>query len=390
MREHAPGRLQPGGEQEGRPEDRMEAQDVLADDMHVRRPEGAVGLGSGVGVAERGHVVGQRVQPDVDHVLGIVRHRDAPGEAGARYREVLQAALDEADHFVAARGRQDEVRALLVEPQQWLLPGREAKEVARLLDPFDRRPGRRHAAYQLALGEVGLVAHRVPAGIAAEIDLIAPHQLAPERLHAGEVARLGGADEIVVADRHDAGQLAEPAGDAVGERLGRDAGIGGRLLDLLAVLVGAGQEVHPAAVEPREPGDGVARQGRIGVPDVRHVIDVVDRRGDVESVSRSHRDLRAPSLRPDPPRRRAPGRSACAAAPAGDPGSGRRPRSQGARPSPTRNPSDQGAGRRPAGGAPRVRPRTARARAGRWPRRSAGSSSSWISHSGAAKLRASA
>ena len=186
------------------------------------------------------------------------------------------------------------------------------------------------------------------------------------------------------------GQLAEAAGDAVGERLGRDAGVGGRLLDLLAVLVGAGQEAHPAAVEPREPGDGVARQRRVGVPDVRHVVDVVDRRGDVEGVSRSHRDLRAPSLRPDPPRRRAPAGSACAAAPAGDPGSGRRPRSQGARPSPTRNPSDQGAGRRRAGRAPRARPRTARGACRPTAAPASRLSSSWISHSGAAKLRASA
>ena len=190
MGEHAPGRRQAGGEQKGRPVDRMKAQDVFADDVHVGRPERAVVRGVGVGVAERGHVVGQRIQPDVDHVLRVVRHRDSPAKAGARHRQILQSALDEADHLVAPRGWQYEVRVRLVVTQQRLLPGREAEEIARLLEPFDRRAGRRQTVDQLAFRIERFVAHRVPAGVAAEIDLIAAHQLAPERLNPRSCAAL--------------------------------------------------------------------------------------------------------------------------------------------------------------------------------------------------------
>ena len=81
--------------QEDRPVNRVETDDVLADQVHVRRPEALVVL---VMVAVRiiaaeGDIVGQRVQPDVDHMTGVKVHRDAPGERGAGHAQVLQAGL---------------------------------------------------------------------------------------------------------------------------------------------------------------------------------------------------------------------------------------------------------------------------------------------------------
>ena len=81
--------------QEDRPVDGMEADDILADQVHVRGPETLVML---VMVAVRivaaeGDIVGQRVQPDVDHVARIKVHRDAPAERGAGHAQVLQAGL---------------------------------------------------------------------------------------------------------------------------------------------------------------------------------------------------------------------------------------------------------------------------------------------------------
>ena len=95
----------------------MEADDVLADDMHIGRPVLPVRLAL-VREADAGDVVGQRVEPDIHHVLGVVRHLHAPIEGGARDRQILQPRLDEADDFVATRVRTDEVRLLLVELQQ--------------------------------------------------------------------------------------------------------------------------------------------------------------------------------------------------------------------------------------------------------------------------------
>ncbi len=75
------------------------------------------------------------------------------------------------------------------------------------------------------------------------------------------------------------------AGDLVGELLGRDAGGCGGALDLLAVLVGAGEEKRVDAQHALAAGDGVADDRRVGVADVRTRVDVVDRRRDVELLA---------------------------------------------------------------------------------------------------------
>ena len=53
------------------------------------------------------------------------------------------------------------------------------------------------------------------------------------------------------------------------------------LLDLLPVLVGAGEEEHVVAVEPLEARNGVGRDGFVGVADMRRAVRVRDRGGDV-------------------------------------------------------------------------------------------------------------
>jgi GNAT superfamily N-acetyltransferase len=60
------------------------------------------------------------------------------------------------------------------------------------------------------------------------------------------------------------------------------------LLHLLAVLVGAGEEIDVVAVEPHEAGDGVGGDRLIGVPDMRRPIRVGDRGGDVEGLLGRH------------------------------------------------------------------------------------------------------
>src|SRR6185437_13856752 len=91
--------------QESRPIDAVKADDVLAYRMKIGRPEGCEISTFRLGITERRDVVRERVEPHIDDMARIARHRNAPGEAGARDRQVAQAALDEADHFVRrARG----------------------------------------------------------------------------------------------------------------------------------------------------------------------------------------------------------------------------------------------------------------------------------------------
>ena len=69
----APRRLEAGRPEHRRPEDRVEAGDVLADDVEVGRPPAGEQLGV-VGEAGAGDVVDQGVVPDVDRAgVGVPR-----------------------------------------------------------------------------------------------------------------------------------------------------------------------------------------------------------------------------------------------------------------------------------------------------------------------------
>ncbi len=94
----------------------------------------------------------------------------------------------------------------------------------------------------------------------------------------------GGADVVVVGDAHALPEVCEGLGDLVGELLGRDAGGGGGALDLLAVLVGAGEEEGVVTEQAVTAGEDVGHDGGVGVADVGARVDVVDRRGDVEGL----------------------------------------------------------------------------------------------------------
>ncbi len=93
---------------------------------------------------------------------------------------------------------------------------------------------------------------------------------------------VGSADVVVVGDTHAVPKGLERGGDLVGELFRGDSGGGGAALDLLAVLVGAGEEEGIVTKEAVAAGYDVGRDGSVGVTDVRARVYVVDRRGEVE------------------------------------------------------------------------------------------------------------
>ncbi len=96
----------------------METCDILADHVNIRRP---VPLEQGIvirTVTECRDVIEQSVEPDVDRLFLVERHRDAPAETLAGDRNVLQAGLDKIENFIPAAFRLDETRILAVMSEQ--------------------------------------------------------------------------------------------------------------------------------------------------------------------------------------------------------------------------------------------------------------------------------
>src|SRR5205085_661406 len=79
---------------------------ILADHVQIGRPERGE-LALDIRIAERADVIDQRIEPHIDDMLRVARHRHAPAEAGARDRQIVEPRFDKADDLVAGRARRD-------------------------------------------------------------------------------------------------------------------------------------------------------------------------------------------------------------------------------------------------------------------------------------------
>ena len=262
----------------------MEADDLLAHDVHAGPAVHVVVLV--VHIAQGRDVVEQGVEPHIDHMAGVEVHGDAPGEAGAGHAQVLQAALavDEViDHLVdAAAGLQEIGVQQQVADPAGVLGG--AEEIGLLLRVGDLPAAvGALAVHELAVGPEALAGLAVLALIDALVDVAVI--VAEYLLHGGDVVVVGGADEAVVRDVHELPEgldAPRPLDDPVHELLGGAAGLPGLVLDLLPVLVGAGEEHHVPALHPLVPGEGIRGDGAVAVADMQVVRRVVDRRRYIE------------------------------------------------------------------------------------------------------------
>ena len=272
----------------GGPDNRVETDDLLAHKVDVRRPELVHIAVRIVHIAQGGHVVEQRVHPHIGNMLGVEVNGYAPGEAGAGYAQILQAGLDEVvDHLMDAAAGLQEVRVL----QQVLDPVRvlgQAEEVSLLLRVLDGAAAvRALAVLELALGPEALAGRAVLALVGTLIDIPVLVHLFKDFLDGGDMVSVGGADEAVIADIHQLPQIQHTAGgddDVVHKLLGRDPGLPGLVLDLLAMLVGAGEEHHLAAGQALVAGHGIGSYRAVGLANVETAGGVVDGRGDIKAI----------------------------------------------------------------------------------------------------------
>ena len=287
--EHPLGQRQIQSHQHGGPQDGVEAEDLLAHHVQVSRPELAVLVVLLVAVAQSGDIVAQSIDPDVHGVLGVERHGDAPLDGGAGDTGVLQALLDEGDHLVLAALGLDELGVLLVELEQTVGVLAGLEEVGFLVGVVDLAAALgAFAVHQLAVGPEALAGLAVVAGVLALVDVALLIELGEDLLAGLHVVVVGGADEAVVADVHQLPQIFDGGDDLIHILLGGHACVGGLVLDLLAVLVGAGQEHDVAALHPLEACQCVAGHGGVAVADVQLVAGIINRCGDVECLVLAH------------------------------------------------------------------------------------------------------
>ena len=258
--------------QHGRPDNRVESHNFLADDVDAG-PVFLVVIIAVILIAQRGDIVAQSVHPHIDHVLGVKVHGDAPGEAGAGNAQILQTGVDEVFHHLVDAGAGLEEVSVFQQVPNTVGIFAQTEEVGFLLGVHNGAAAVGAAAVlQLALRPEGLAGSAVLALIGALVDVALVIHPLEDPLDGLHMVIVRGADETVVGDVHQLPQIPDAPGafhDAVHELLGSDAGLVGLLLDLLAVLVGTGEEHDVLALQPVIPGQGVGGHGAVGVTDVQ-------------------------------------------------------------------------------------------------------------------------
>ena len=135
---------------------------------------------------------------------------------------------------------------------------------------------------QLELRPIALTWRTVESLVRALVNIALIVDFLEDMLYEFVMTLLRCADEIVVGDAKQPPQLLKARNNAVDVLKGRHALLLRRLLDLLPVLVRAGQKEHIVACKPLEPRNRVRNRRAVRVPDMQLRARVVDRCGDVK------------------------------------------------------------------------------------------------------------
>ena len=288
--------LDPGAHQHRRPDDRVKAVDVLADDVQIGGPP-LRELVRVIRKAGAGDVVDERVEPDVDDAgLGIPRtvlalrrlavlgdrERDPPAQGLAADRDVVEALPDERQHLVLAVLRLDPVRMLVVMTEQPLRIGRQAEEPVALRQPLQldaRVVGAMDAGGVLDQVTKRLEAfvRAVPALVRPEVDVTICIRAADHLLRSAAVIGIRRPDETIGGDGERGFGRLEQLDHLVDELARVAAQLLGAHGDVDRVLVGAGQEPGVVALHAVPARDGVGADDFVEGVDARLVVGIGDR-----------------------------------------------------------------------------------------------------------------
>ena len=279
MRPHLLGHRQHGGHQKRGPINGVEANDVFAHKMQIRRPHAALLILRSAHCAE---IRGERVEPHVENVRLFARNGNAPADRGTRNAKVLQPAFHETDDFIAARFRLDEIRILFVEIEERLLKPRKLKEIVFFRDRFRGPAAVGTVVARLRIVHEGIVVNAVLAGVVTLVDVTVFAAESKEPLHGSNVRQVRGTDEFIRGETQLIPQGAPLRGHLGNEGGLRHAGFFSCALDVNTMLVRARGHHHFVAAHALVAANGVRHYGRICVADVRQAVRVVDRRGQIK------------------------------------------------------------------------------------------------------------
>ncbi len=272
--------------QHGRPDYGVEPDNFLPHNVDVGRPIFIIVIVFVVTIAQGGDIVGQGVHPDIYHVTGVKFHGHSPGKGGAGYAKVLKSGLYKiVNHLIDTGGRLQKAGSL----QKGLNTvgiGGQPEEIGLLLRVVDLPAAiRAFPAYQLALRPKAFAGGAVKSLVGSFINVPLIVHLLENLLYCGDVVVVCRTDKPVVGDIHELPKSANTAWsfhNIVHKGLGIHTRGHGLLLNFLTVLIGACKEHDIITAHSPVPGNCIRCHGAVGMPDMKLVRWVVNRRCDIK------------------------------------------------------------------------------------------------------------
>ncbi len=137
------------------------------------------------------------------------------------------------------------------------------------------------AVDQLLFSQKPLTPPAVMAGVFAEIDIILIINLLQECLHDSDMVGIGGADRVIRLNGKSGPGVTEGRRNPVHIFSRADPFFFRGLNDFFAMLVGAGLKTDIITAEPFKAGIGIGDDGGIGMPEMGHGVDIINRSCDI-------------------------------------------------------------------------------------------------------------
>ena len=265
----------------------METDNIFSDQMQIRRPQLFI-LFRAVSVrvvSDARDVIAQRIQPDIDHMLVVKVNGNSPFEGRPGHTQILKPGQQKIIHHLVFAGcGLNKFRVLVNMLNQ---PVRILAHTEKVRLFF----GRLHfsaaigtfSVHQLTLRPEGFAGRTIHPLIRSLIDIALVIKAFENLLHLLFMRFVRGADKFVIGDiQHITHSLNYP-GNLIHEFFGRNAGLLGLQLNLLAMLIRSRLEKDVVALLSLKPGDAVRQHNLIVIADMRLAGRIGNGRGQIIS-----------------------------------------------------------------------------------------------------------
>ena len=262
----------PQSHQHDRPVDRMEAENILSDQMKIRRPElpeQFAALSVRI-ISKSRDIVAERVNPDIHDMLIVKIHRNSPFEGSPGYTQILQARYQKVIHHLILPGfRLNELRMAVDMINQSLRIFAKSQEIRFLSGGLTLSAAvRAFAVHQLGRRKEGFARRTIHSFIISLVDIPLIVKLLKYLLNLSLMVFVGCPDELIIRRIHQIPYFFDLPCHMIHEFLRTDSGLPCLRLDLLTMLVGSCLKEHIVSLQPLESGNTVCKHNLIRIADM--------------------------------------------------------------------------------------------------------------------------